>query len=184
MALPQQVLERLSREPPETPGWSAGLLLFTGALLFIALSVYFGLTFGYEPYLQGKIDGLTTQIATLGKSVSSKDEAQLITFYSEVTNLQKVLANHAMPSTFFTWLEKNTEANIYYTALAVSSENKVTLSGNAVNEADINQQIAIFEAAPEVQSIQVPTIAAAQTGGWKFTMTLVMNSINSSSTSQ
>lgn len=178
MALPQQVLDRLSREPPKTPGWSVGLLLFSGGIFLIALAVYFGMVFGYEPYLASQVSGITEQINTLAKSVSPQDEAQLGTFYSEMTNLQGVLANHVTLSSFFSWLEKNTEANVYYTNLAIASGNRVALTGEAASEADVNQQVAIFEAAPEVRSVALSTVSlSSQTGEWQFSATLVMKSL-------
>ncbi len=179
MALPQQVLDRLSREPPKTPGWSSGLLLFCGAILFITLAIYVGLVFGYEPYLNGKVDGLNAQINTVAKSISADDEARLITFYSEITNLKNVLANHVALSRFFSWLEKNTEANIYFSRLSFSSQgsgNQVTLSGSAPSEADINQQTAIFESSPQVRSVNISSVSKSQdTGQWIFNATLVLN---------
>lgn len=183
MALPQQVLERLSREPPQTPGWSFGLLFFSGALLFIALLAYFGLTLGYEPYLNNQIDGITTQINTLAKSVAPNDQAQLVSFYSEITNLQQVLRNHVTLSPFFAWLEKNTEANVYYTSFSLSGGNRISIGGYGATEADVNQQVAIFEAAPEVRSAQLSSVTLSpQTGNWQFSMTLLMNNITSSTT--
>lgn len=148
MALPQQVIERLSREPPETPGWSLTLLVFSGGILFIALVVYFGLLLGYEPYLDSQISQLNAEISTLGKSISVDDQARFATFYSQITNLKAVLANHVAFSRFLSWLEKNTEANVSYSHLSFSTGNQITLSATAAGQADVTQQIAIFEAAP------------------------------------
>jgi Fimbrial assembly protein (PilN) len=179
MALPQQVLERLSREPPRTPGWSSGLLMFSGGILFIALLVYFGLLYGYEPYLNGQISGLTTQINTAANSVSSADRDALFTFYSEVANLNDVLGNHVTFSHFLSWLEKNTEANVYYTQMTLAGSGQITLAGNAATEADVNQQVAIFEASPDVASVNLSTVSAAAGGsGWSFNLTIKMNSIS------
>jgi len=55
MPLPDKVIEQLGREPPKTPGWSFGIVMFSGTILFIAVFIYFGLTLGYEPYLQLQI---------------------------------------------------------------------------------------------------------------------------------
>lgn len=181
MALPQQVLERLSREPPQTPGWSFGLLFFSGALLFIALLAYFGLTLGYEPYLTNQIDGITTQVNTVAKSISPQDETQLVAFYSEITNLRQALKNHVVLTPFFAWLEKNTEANVYYSSFSLSSGNRVAIQGYGATEADVNQQTAIFEAAPEVASANLSSVSLSpETGKWQFSMTLTMKNLTTS----
>ena len=157
-----------------------GLLMFSGSILFIVLLVYFGLTLGYEPYLNQQIDSVTTQVNALAKTISPQDEAQLVSFYSEVTNLQKALQNHVTLSRFFTWLEKNTEANVYYSQLSISPGNRVSLRGNAATEADVSQQVAIFESAPEVQSVDLSSVVYnKQTGNWQFSAALIMNNFTS-----
>ena len=178
MALPQQVLERLSREPPQTPGWSFGILFFSGGLLFVALFIYFGLTLGYEPYIQGQIAGVTTQISTVAQSISPQDQAQLVKFYSEISNLNRALQNHVTLTPFFAWLEKNTEGNVYYTNLAFSGGNRIALSAKAPTEADVNQEISILEHAPEVQSATISNITLdSQTNQWSFSISLIMSSL-------
>ena len=181
MALPQQVIERLSREPPKTPGWSFGLLMFSGVIFFIALLAYFGLTLGYEPYLNGQISQLNAKIDALAKSISPDDQARFITFYSEITNLKSVLGNHVFFSQFLAWLEKNTQANVYYSHLAFSSENRIMLTGNAKSVTDISQQIAIFEAAHEVNSVGLSAVSFLPASGqWQFNVTLTMGTLSNS----
>lgn len=176
MALPQQVIDRLSKEPPKTPGWSFGLIIFSGAIFFITIFIYFGLILGYEPYVNSQIDSLSSQIAILTKTISGDDQAKLITFYSEITNVKNSLANHVVFSHFFSWLEKNTEANVYFSRVSFSSINQIALAGSAKAEADVNQQIAIFEVAPEVKTVTVSTVSLSDTTGlWQFSVTLVMN---------
>jgi hypothetical protein len=177
MALPQQVIDRLSKEPPRTPGWSVNILLFSGGIFFISLLVYFGMVYGYEPYLTGQISQLSAQMDALAKSISPDDQAQLVSFYSEITNIKNVLGNHVILSRFLSWLEQHTEANVYYAHLTFGAGNQVGLSGIAQNEADVSQQMAIFESAPEVKTVTLANVSLAPTGGqWQFNMTLVMDS--------
>lgn len=176
MPLPQQVIDRLSKEPPKTPGWSAGVLTFAAGMLFIAVMTYAGMAFGYSPYLNGKILTLNGQISALAKQVSSDDQGKLITFYSEITNVRAALANHVVFSKFLSWLEQHTEVNVSYTKLGFASTNQITISGSAKDEADVNQQIAIFEAAPEVSSVNVSNVLLSDaTGLWQFNATLILN---------
>jgi len=75
------------------------------------------------------------------------EERQIVSFYSQIANLKAALANHVYASQFLVWLQNNTEANVYYQNLALSSGSRVTLKGIAKTEADVNQQIAVFESA-------------------------------------
>jgi hypothetical protein len=177
MPLPEKVIEQLGQEAPKTPGWALGALFFSGGILFLSVAIYFGLTLGYEPYLQSQLTSVRNQVSTLGNSVSPSDQSQLIDFYSQIANLQTLLQRHVISSQFFSWLEQNTEANVYYRSLALIQGDQVALSGVAASEADVNQQIAVFENSPEVSSVTVSNLTAPSLlgSGWTFTVTLVMD---------
>src|ERR1700722_6915274 len=143
MPLPQQVINQLNRDPVDTPGWSFGIIFFAAGLFGAVLIIYFVMIFGYEPYLNSQISKVQNQTAALSQSISSQDQTNFLTFYSQISNLQTLLSQHVLLSQFFAWLEQNTEANVYYTSFAFSSNDQVTLAITAKTEADVNQQIAI-----------------------------------------
>lgn len=176
MALPQQVINQLSQEPAETPGWSSGVIFFSGGLLVVTLLIYFFMTLIYEPHLNSEILSTQNQVVQLSQKISPGDQANLITFYSQISNLQSLLQDHVLFGQFLTWLGQNTEANVYYSQLSFASGDQITLTGNAKSEADVNQQVAIFEASPEVEKAVVSTVGlSASTGLWQFTATLIMS---------
>jgi hypothetical protein len=175
MALPQQVVEQLNQGSSRTPGWSSGILLFSGSIFFIVLLTYAGLRFGYEPYLNAQLSSLEGQAQKVGQSVSPSDEANLLTFYSQITNIQSLIKNHVFFSQFLTWLERVTEANVYYTNLSFTSGDQVTLSGVAKTSADVSEQVAAFEAAPEVSSVTLSSVALGSSlNAWNFNVVLTM----------
>jgi Tfp pilus assembly protein PilN len=176
MPLPQKVIEQLGREKPQTPGWAIGSLLFSGGILFLTIAIYLGLTYGYEPYLQSQITKQTDQVNLLDQSISTADQSSLINFYSQIANLKTLLQGHVISSQFFTWLEQNTEANVYYDSLALGQANHVTLDGIAKTEADVNQQLSIFENSKAITSVNVSNVTFSQQtgGGWTFNVILVM----------
>jgi Fimbrial assembly protein (PilN) len=175
MPLPQQVIDRLTREPPKTPGWSVGIILFSVTLVVIAFGVYFGITLAYEPYVESQISSVNNQVSSIAASVSSADQTNLIAFYSEIANVRSALTNHVYLSRFITWLEESTEANVYFTSLSFSSGNTVGLTGIAANESDVNQQLAIFEASPEISQATISNVSfLASNGKWQFTISLKM----------
>ena len=186
MPLPEKVIEQLGRESPRTQGWALGALFFSGGILFLTVAVYFGLTLGYEPYLQSQLSSVQNQVSTLGTSVSVSDQSQLIDFYSQIANLQTLLQRHTFSSQFFSWLEQNTEANVYYRSLALTQGDQIALSGAAATEADVNQQVALFENSPEVSSVTISNVTAPSLlgNGWTFSATLIMNPSVFSASSQ
>lgn len=176
MALPQQVIEQLGKEPSGAPGYAFGALYFSGSILLLAVVTYLGITFGYDPHLQSEITNTQNQVTTLNQSISATEQTNLIDFYSQISNLQTLLKNHVLSSQFFDWLEKNTEVNVYYQSLSLASGYKVTATGYAANESDVNQQISIFENSPEVKSVSVSNVSVAPTiGGWNFTLLITLN---------
>ncbi len=177
MPLPEKVIEQLGQESPKTQGWALGALFFSGGILFLTVAIYFGLTLGYEPHLQSQLASVKAQVDTLSNSVPPSDQSQLIGFYSQIANLQTLLQQHVLSSQFFLWLEKNTEANVYYHSLALTQGGTIVLSGSAATEADVNQQVAIFESSPKVSSVTISNVTAPSLlgGGWSFSATLVMD---------
>lgn len=175
MPLPQQVVEQLNQDKPRTPGWSSGILLFSGSILLIVVLIYAGLRFGYEPVLNSQLASAESQLNQAGKSISPEDEASLVTFYSQISNIQSLMKNHIFFSQFLTWLEANTEANIYYTSMAFTSGDQVTLAGIAKTQADIVQQMAVFEASSDISAVTLSnaTFSAAQ-NAWTFNVVLTM----------
>lgn len=175
MPLPQQVVEQLSRDTPRTAGWSAGMLLFSGTLLGLTILIYLGLTYGYAPYLNAQIGAANDQIDKLNQSVSADEQAQLATFSSQIVNLRSLTTNHIFFSYFLNWLGANTEANVYYTSLSYASGNQVSLSGVAKTQADLNQQLAIFESSGNVANMSISNmVAVPNSASWTFGVTLTM----------
>jgi hypothetical protein len=175
MALPQQVVEQLNQGSRRTPGWSSGIILFSGSILFIVVFVYAGLQFGYVPYLNAQLSSLESQAQKVEQSVSVSDEASLVTFYSQINNLQSLITSHVFFSQFLDWLGQNTEANVYYASMSFTSNDQVTLLGIAKTSADISEQVAIFEASPEISGLSLSNVVLApSTNEWTFDVVLTM----------
>ncbi len=178
MALPQQVIDRLSHDESQTPGWSSGLLFFSAGAFFLMILIYFGIVAGYEPYLNSQITGLETKINSASTTVPAADQTALIDFYSQLSHLQVLLKNHVVFTPFLSWLESNTEANAYYSQIVFSSTGQATITVVAKTQDDLNQQISIFESSPEVSRITVTGIAPMKVnnGSWQAAnVTLFMN---------
>jgi hypothetical protein len=181
MALPQTVLERLVREPVNTPGWSSRLLLSALGLFVVALVVFAGLNYGYVPALKSQKDSLDAKSEQFSQDILPADQANIVAFYSQLTNIKTALDNHVHVSSFFAWLEQHTLGTIYYTKLSLTVANRhVLMNGAARSVADITDQIAFLQAQPEVERLVVNSISAVAASGvqavnlWQFDVTLVM----------
>ena len=173
MALPEQVVDRLSREPVHTPGWSGQLLMFASTIFFISVAVYLGLVFGYKPYLNSKIIALDDKIKQFTQEIPVSDQEQLASFYSQLSNLGGILQKHLISSPLFEWLEKHTDANVYYTRFSFSpGTNQLALTGTAKTTNDFIQQMQAFQGEPAVERINVNSLNASSNGAWQFDIVL------------
>ena len=173
MPLPQKVIEQLGREPPKTPGWSGQLLMFSSTVFLISLFIYIGLVFGYRSYLLGEVKKAQNQIQAFSQQIPAEEQARLVDFYSQLTNLKSILASHVFSSQIFDWLERNTEANVYFTKFNLAaSRSQLTLGGVAKTMEDAAQQIAVFEAQPELEKVSVGGVSFAN-GVWQFDLNLI-----------
>ena len=137
--------------------------------------LYAGIAFGYEPYVNGQIQNTSTDVAKLDQSVASGDSASLVGLYSQTIHAKSLLQGHVLFSQFLMWLGNHTEANAYFTSFGFAAGNQATLTVLAKSEADINQQIAIFESDPDIATVAVSNISlAAVSGFWQANMTLTM----------
>jgi hypothetical protein len=176
MALPTQEIEKIVRGPVGSQGSYKQLLLLSGSLLVISLIFYFGLTLGYEPYLQGQVTFLDSQILDFAKQVPAAEQTKLISFYSQLVNLKTLLSRHPSTSNIFPWLEKNTQENSYFTKFGFNAATyQISLVGVSKTTTDAAMQAAVLESQPEVSRMNLNNLAASPTGGWQFNITLFMD---------
>lgn len=172
MPLPQKVIEQLGREPPKTPGWSGQLLMFSSTVFFLSLFIYLGLTFGYEAYLNSGLKKVEDEKQRLAQDVPAEEQSKIVNFYSQIANLQSLLANHVYLSPLFDWLEKNTQTNVYLNKFNLNiTSNQLALGGVAKTMEDVNQQLAIFQSRPEIQRMSVTNITMTL-NLWQFDLSL------------
>ena len=175
MPLPQKVIDRLTQESPATSGWSKQLLMFSGALLTISLIVYCGIHFSYKPYLESQKREMDSQIQQFSQAISESQQQKIVAFYSQLVNLRSILKNRSSVLPFFSWLERNTQANVYYDKLSFDvATGGLSLGVVAKSLADAEEQLKIFEEMPDAKSTVVGSVAADSSGLWKFNITLTV----------
>ncbi len=176
MALPQKVVDQLSRSPTRTQG-ALGQLLMLGTILFaVSLAVYLGLAFGYRPYLESEISRLDNKIESFTKSVPPEDQAKLVRFYSQIVNLKSLLGKHVVFSPIFAWIEANTQINTSFGGIAINQKNN-QISIDAVSKTleDVSEQLLVFEKIPEVKEVKISSVSQQENKFWRFNLGLVVD---------
>ncbi len=175
MPLPQKVVDRLTQGSVTTPGLAGQLLLFSGTLFLIGLFVYGGIVFGYRPYFERQRKSLNDKIQAFVQEIPATEQDKIISFYSQLENIRNLLDRRVSLSAFFAWLERVTQQNVYFRQLSIDvPSGKVNFVGVAKNLTDVEEQLAIFERIPEIQSAAMDRASFTNDKTWEFSGTLLL----------
>lgn len=176
MALPSQqpTYAQVVERAPRSPAWFGQLMAFAIMLLVLTIVVYFGITFGYRPYLEKRVTALDTEIADFSRRVPADEQANIITFYSQLANLKTVLGKHTATPAFLRWVEEGTLQSVRMTKVAMSvSSRQVQITGLAKSQTDVALQVAEFQKRPGVEKVDFRN-SQAVTGGIQFDLTMTV----------
>ncbi len=153
-------------EPEKLPvGWPWRLFLFSIVLFILILFIYFGMIWGYQPYLVSQQQSLDKKISEIGGSISETDRENFVNFYSQLVNLQDILNKHIKGSNIYNFLEVNTNDGVYYDGAEVSvADHLIRLDGVAKSYDNLVQQLVAFEQAPEISKVVLEQAQAADKG--------------------
>lgn len=173
---PKSLNEQFINEPISI-GLPWRLLVFSVVLFALSLLIYFGMSIGYESYLNAKVANLDKQLDQLSNSVSQKDQQQFVGFYSQIVNLKTVLGQHIFAANLFPFLEKNTLPQVFYTEAKFNGPSyNLELQGRATSLQTLAQQLAQFEQAPELQTAILKSTNFNQSGTIDFVISLTFQS--------
>ncbi|MEK7169621.1 MAG: hypothetical protein AAB700_02150 [Patescibacteria group bacterium] len=149
------------------------LMVFSGVLFALSILIYFGMSIGYESYLNTRSAGMDTQLEELSNSISQKEQQKFVGFYSQIANLKTVLGQHIFSANIFPFLEKNTLPQTFFTEANFNSISyNLELKGRAPSLQALAQQLAQFEKAPEVHSAMLESTNFNPSGTVDFSVSL------------
>lgn len=131
------------------------LFIFSLFVFAVTLVAYLGLKFGYQNFVQGRIDSVNRQITALDQQALPEEQEQYVKFYFQLVNLQNILNNHTAASRFFPLLQTNTNQLVAYNSIGVDTSGIVNLSGAAQDFRVLAQQLKVFEEMPEVSKVEI-----------------------------
>ncbi|MEK7608833.1 MAG: hypothetical protein AAB495_04610 [Patescibacteria group bacterium] len=176
MALPSQAIEKLVRDPGQSPGGYRQLLLLSGTLFFLALVVYLGLKFGYKPYLDSSVSKLDAQIQKFGQEISKEEQDRITAFYSQLVNLRSLLSSRVAATPAFEVLEHNALPGVYFTKASLNAlTGEFALTGIAKTIEEVSRQTGVFERDPNVARVNFSNVSSVSgVEGWQFTMSIFL----------
>jgi hypothetical protein len=137
--------------------WKA--LTFSAVIFGVSLMIYAGLSLGYKSFLTISIDGIKSGISDLDRIAPKEEsEKEFVRFYSQVTNIQRLLGSHLSVDPMFELLEANTVPEVAYSSVNIGVTDKtVTMDGYAKSYSDLANQLAIYENVPGVAKVSLST---------------------------
>ncbi len=161
-------------EPEKLPvGWPWRLFLFSVLLFVLILFIYFGILWGYRPYLNSQKQSLDQKVNEIGGTISKTDRENFVNFYSQLVNLQSLLNSHIKGSNIYNFLEANTNEGVYYDGAELSAADRlIRLDGMAKSYDNLFQQLVAFEQAPNISRV---ILGQAQTAdkGIRFSLQII-----------
>lgn len=131
------------RIKPVLPWKFFGFSFIFTLIVFVA---YLSLKSYYLPLLKKKIEKTSNEIHQLTQEINQKDRKEMSTFWSQMKNLEKLLANHYYPSNILLFLEKNTLPEVSLEKISFNYRKKsISIAGLSDKREAIPEQVKIFE---------------------------------------
>ncbi len=179
MAYTQSALEtELNKSRTAATGWPWKLLTLSLAILLTVVAVYLGMRFGFQMYLESRLNSADAEYKRITKSVSSEQQKEVFAFYSQLSNIDTLLRSQLKGSDVLDIVEKNTLKQIALSSLDFSSTGKnlqIKLDGSAPSYDAITQQLQQFKQSPDIQSATLAGSRTVNPGSISFTIQLTFN---------
>ncbi len=112
--------------------------------------------FGYGPYLKSKTRTLDQKLSVLNQSVDEIQQKQIITFFSQMTNIQTLLSKHKTFSYIFDLIERNTYPQTKYSDFKFSvAEMEMKIEGITPDYNKLIKELALYNQSPEVKTVHL-----------------------------
>lgn len=126
-------------------GWPWRFFMVSFVIFLMAILVYLGLIFGYQPFLSNQIAQKDQEISQRAASVSKEDQDKFIQIYSKIINIKSLIDNHVFSANALSMLEKVTHPKVYFTGLSMKTmDREMELDGVAESFSAISEQLEIF----------------------------------------
>lgn len=136
-------------------------MVFSGLLV-----IYFGLSFGYQNFLEKSISNTQSKTDDINKnSIDVKSRDQFLSFYSRSVNVQKLLNSHITIRPVFNILESRTLPGVYYSDSKIDvSEKIISLTGFAKDFETLANQIYIYSNTSGLSKVGVSDTKVSEKG--------------------
>ncbi len=148
---------------------------FTVSLLVSTVFCY--LLFALKVYLQHKeISRLDQAIGTVGTDYQKEQEKTVLNYQKKINDYAILIANHKFSSNIFSFFEKDTLPNIWFSKFSTSTkQGQIDVSGQAESMDALSRQTAVFEQNEFVKKVSLLGSSIGDMGKINFNLSLVLD---------
>lgn len=154
--------ESVDKEKRKTSKKAALLISLAIILVLIGGGLYWILKW-YEGQAELDLQKIETELSVVNEKNkaldSEKNQAQ--SFQKKLKTADKILENHIYWTNFFSFLEKNNVADVYFINLIGGSDGQIVMSGVAKSYAAMSRQIVAFKTAENVSKVSILSASAS-----------------------
>jgi cell division protein FtsL len=138
------------------------LITFAIILMFIGGGIYWALKW-YEEQADLDLQKIEADLSTINSKNKELDseKTQAQSFQKKLKTVDKLLENHIYWTNFFSFLEKNTVADVYFVNLIGGSDGQIVMSGVAKSYRALARQIVSFRDNNQVSLLSVLSASAS-----------------------
>ncbi len=154
----QAVAEQFA--PVTSAGLPWRLMLSTLFLLLFAVFIYVGLKFGYNAYIDSQLATTQQGMDQLAAQVTESQQKELLSFYSQLVNLESALGDRQYSQNIFGFLEQHTLPLVYYSEAKYDAPTaSISLTGIAATMEAFVEQTTILGQSPDVAGVTVKNVS-------------------------
>lgn len=156
--------EQLRSREQLAVGWPWRLLAVSGLIFITTLAIYFGISVGFDVFLDAKIKKADADLKKLEDEISKEQREDFLSFYSQINNIEALAQKKRNAPAFFSEvLEKNTLKKVFFNSVSVNLRSKeAKIDGVADSYTTLSQQLEVFRQAKEISRVNLESAAAAQ----------------------
>lgn len=147
------------------------LIAFFGTLLA------WGGAFAYTRSLLSNASNSKVQIGVITQELRQDfGDTKLVLLSDKIAAAKVLLANHVLTSKVFLFLQEKTLPKVSFANFSFASETRqIDMIATAANYQVLADQIAIFEALPQVQRVEFGGLSLSDANAVSFRLTIVLN---------
>ena len=153
-------------------GWLWNIFVFSVVVFTSIFLLYVSIEFGYKTFLTKKIETTQKNIDEKRDKISPENQRNLVDFYSQVYNLNKLLITHPAVSKIFNFFEENANKSVTFSKINYSKDTRiVTVAIDAETKSMdlVASQLQALRLRPEVKEVILGSATESE-GKIKFTM--------------